>query len=326
MTDIMLHSFNRQIDCIYDEEQYSVRDNGAVLRHSPNGKRPRPTDNCWTFGKPNIKTGYLEIASVRVHRIVATAFHGTPPTSEHIVDHIDTNRQNNRPENLRWLTKLENALLNPITRKKIEFICGSIEAFLENPSLLRNGSLEHNFEWMRTVSPEEAKACKERMYIWSKSNKVPSGGLLGEWVFKPIDNPKDTSEIPDLVMAKTPCAAQRNWRIPSEFPCCPQSKEKESLVAYAEKLKPGNIFSQNHISTSKVLKTAMANDQKSFWVLCENPANSMKPWLLAKVTLQNAIYVHESLGSFFTNEGAEKQFCIAQGLEWTGADSIDEYC
>lgn len=35
------------------------------------------------------------------HRIVATAFHGAPPTSERsLVDHINTNRRNNRPENL----------------------------------------------------------------------------------------------------------------------------------------------------------------------------------------------------------------------------------
>jgi hypothetical protein len=323
MTDVMLDSFNRQLTCSYDQEQYSVRDNGAVLRHSPKGKRQRPTDNCWTFGKPNNKTGYMEIASVRVHRIIATAFHGDPPTREHVVDHIDTNRRNNRPENLRWLTKLENALLNPITLKRIEFICGSVEAFLENPSLLRHGALDRNFEWMRTVSAEEAKACKERMYVWAKSDKNPSGGSLGEWVYKPLENQHDAT---DLVISKTPGAVQLNWRIPSEFPHCPESIKGMSLFSYAENLKPGNIFSQNHILTSTVLKTAISSDQTSFWILCENTANSIKPWSLAKVTLENSTYVHESLGSFFTVEGAEKQFCIAQGLEWTGSDSIDDDC
>jgi len=33
-----------------------------------------------------------------------TAFHGAPPTNDHFVDHIDTNKQNNRPANLRWVT------------------------------------------------------------------------------------------------------------------------------------------------------------------------------------------------------------------------------
>ena len=67
---------------------------------------------------------------------MAYAFLGEPPTNQHVVDHIDTNRQNNRPENLRWLTRLENALLNPITRAKIENICGSIEAFINDPTIL----------------------------------------------------------------------------------------------------------------------------------------------------------------------------------------------
>lgn len=48
---------------------------------------------------------------------IATAFHGEPPSPQYVVDHIDTNCRNNRPENLRWLTRLENALMNPITRK-----------------------------------------------------------------------------------------------------------------------------------------------------------------------------------------------------------------
>ena len=117
--EVSLDDFNLVTECYFRHELYSVRDNGAVFRHSSVSKRNRRLDNIWTFGKLNVTTGYLEIASVRVHRIVATAFHGEPPTKDHVVDHIDTNRQNNRPENLRWVTRLENILLNPITIKRI---------------------------------------------------------------------------------------------------------------------------------------------------------------------------------------------------------------
>ena len=126
----LLEANNSIKECHYKNEHYSVRDDGAVLRHAPNNKPTRSKDNKWTLGKLNNKTGYLEIASVRIHRIVATAFHGEPPTKEHVVDHIDTNKQNNRPGNLRWVTRLENVLLNPITARRIELVCGSVEAFL----------------------------------------------------------------------------------------------------------------------------------------------------------------------------------------------------
>ena len=91
MADI--NDFTREVECIYKDERYAVRDNGAVFRYPRDGKRPRKYDNFWTFGKPNIVHGYMEIASVRVHAIVATASSAPKPTKEHVVDHIDTHRR-----------------------------------------------------------------------------------------------------------------------------------------------------------------------------------------------------------------------------------------
>lgn len=179
----ILDDFEKEVKCIYKNETYSVRDNGSVLRHPKTGKKPRPTDNKWTFGRYNDKTGYAEIAGERVHRIVAIAFIGSPPSSQHVVDHIDTNRRNNRPENLRWVTKLENILLNPITAKKVEYLCGSIENFLKDPSILRDNASDPNFAWMRAVSKEEAAASLERFQNWSKNDKPSAGGSLGEWIY-----------------------------------------------------------------------------------------------------------------------------------------------
>lgn len=97
----LLNEFDEFKECFYKDEQYSVRDNGAVMRHRRRGMRKRKLDNVWSFGTPNHFTGYLDFCGERVHRIVATAFHGAAPSDQHVVDHIDTNRQNNRPENLR---------------------------------------------------------------------------------------------------------------------------------------------------------------------------------------------------------------------------------
>ncbi len=179
-----LNSFKVVVECVYKDEHYSVRDNGAVLRHARKGERIRKYDNQWTFGKPNSRTGYLEIASVRIHRIVATAFHGSPPTKEYVVDHIDTNKQNNRPENLRWVTRLENILLNPITVKRIELTCEcTIEEFLADPAKFRDKFQEPNYKWMTTVSKEKAQASLEKLTNWAKADKPLFGGTLGEWIF-----------------------------------------------------------------------------------------------------------------------------------------------
>ena len=187
-----IDDFTCEVECIYKDERYAVRDNGAVFRYPRDGKRPRRYDNFWTFGKPNIVHGYMEIASVRIHAIVATAFLGPKPTKEHVVDHIDTNRRNNRVENLRWVTRLENILDNPITRKRIILRCGSIEAFLANPSLLRENELPLDLRWMRTGTNAEAQVSKKRLLEWAESDKEPSGGSLGAWVFNPSEKSTST--------------------------------------------------------------------------------------------------------------------------------------
>ena len=201
MSDI--DDFTREVECIYKDERYAVRDNGAVFRYPREGKRPRKYDNFWTFGKPNVVHGYMEIASVRIHAIVATAFLGPKPTKEHVVDHIDTNRRNNRVENLRWVTRLENILDNAITRKRITLRCGSIEAFLANPSLLRENELPPNLKWMRTVTNAEAQVSKKRLLEWAESDKEPSGGSLGAWVFDPSEKSASYSQQSQISVLDT---------------------------------------------------------------------------------------------------------------------------
>lgn len=44
------------------------------------------------------------------HQLVCMAFHGLPPSKDCEVRHLDSNSFNNVPENLRWGTRVENAL------------------------------------------------------------------------------------------------------------------------------------------------------------------------------------------------------------------------
>lgn len=44
ITTVDVNEFDNEKECIFKTERYSVRDNGAVLRHTPIGKRARPSD------------------------------------------------------------------------------------------------------------------------------------------------------------------------------------------------------------------------------------------------------------------------------------------
>ena len=51
MTNVDINDFNEEKTCVYKDETYSVRDNGAVLRHSKENGKNRKNDNIWTFGR-----------------------------------------------------------------------------------------------------------------------------------------------------------------------------------------------------------------------------------------------------------------------------------
>jgi len=283
VTNVDVNDFNEEKICVYENETYSVRNNGAVLRHSKNGGKNRKNDNIWTFGEVK-KTGYMEIVSARIHRIVATAFHGEPPTFQHVVDHIDTNRQNNRPENLRWVTRFENILLNPITCKKIELLCGCpIKEILEDISILKKHTLPPEISWMKTVSQEEADESLERWLNWiEKSKNSNSKNWLlvdGKW----------------LIKSKTRGAAQRAghraYRNPVEFLCCPQIKGDDPLESYFNNIKAGDIFYKEESYEHKIIDAALSPDHKTLYVKCKNNEVTDACEIIV-VTYENGVYVH----------------------------------
>lgn len=326
MERIMLDRFGREVVCTYRGEAYRVRDNGAVRRLQREGRRRRPLDEAWTFGNSSKSTGYMHMATATVHRIVATAFHGIPPTKSHVVDHVDTNRRNNRPENLRWVTRLENLLLNPITAKRIEAAYGSIEAFLDDPSSPLENMLSQDFEWMRTVSSKEASVSRERLLAWASSEGMPSGGTLAEWIFRPsvtVETPTEPEN--PVVQSDTPGAVQRKWRVPAKFPNCPGNTSEGALTEYRERLQNGAVFAVTPFGQSTAVSAEISQTGDALIVHCSHE-DSVKNWSAAKVTIELGCFVHQSLGTFFTFEGAQKEFTLARGLTWEGGDTFDDYC
>lgn len=329
MTATNVNEFSLEKKCTYKGERYSVRDNGAILRHQRSGKRARSDDNKWTFGKENSANPYLHISNIRIHRIVATAFHGEPPEPTYVVDHIDSNCRNNRPENLRWLTRLENALKNPATRKKIEYLCGSIEAFLDNPSILKEVQGEPNFKWMRTVTPEEAKNCKQRMDIWATTDngsrgsvsKINHSSSFGARAYKPLQAWEvGLGREPGLELALTPRCAQYMWRATAYFPSCPDDFGADPLGDYFQNLKVGEVLANTDgdcddiCSSLTVLESVIRKDKSLILVMC---ARADRKWSIIGIELheKSKHFIHFKLGTYWSKIEADKAFSLKMELE-----------
>lgn len=329
----LLHAFEKQCEIYFKEEIYIVRDNGAVLRRGRPHGRQRKLDDVWTFGSLDRHSGYLNIAGRVVHRIVATAFHGQAPSREHVVDHIDTNRQNNRVENLRWVTRLDNILLNPITCARIVQAFGSLETFFDNPSARTVPS----WEWMRTVSKVEAEESRVRLLAWALAGKTSRVGALGEWLYRAAPRVVATANLNRSVAdsetesepldspSLTASAFQRKWRTPTEFPECPEAVSSDAINAYLERLRPGTVFGRNRFGESTVSVASIGPDG-SLSVVCQDPS-AFKRWSHARVFIEADRFCHESGGTFFEQNGAMKTHCIAIGAphdDYNG--SIDDFC
>jgi hypothetical protein len=94
-------------------EAYSISEYGEVKRvifgqngHEPKTLKATPDGDGYldvTLARPGAKPKMM-----RVHRLVAMAFHGPAPSEKHIVAHNDGTRTNNHYSNLRWATQKEN--------------------------------------------------------------------------------------------------------------------------------------------------------------------------------------------------------------------------
>ncbi|MFA6677209.1 MAG: HNH endonuclease signature motif containing protein [Bacteroidales bacterium] len=331
---ISVNDFTIERQCEFKGRSYLVRDNGAILRNPKIEGRVSKLDNQWTFGRKNSKTGYMMLSNVRVHQIVATAFHGEAPEENMVIDHKDTNRCNNRPDNLAWVTRLENVLNNPITRKRIAIKCGSVENFLNNPANYRNKFGEPNLSWMCTVSRKDATNCKRNLERWAKVDNNMSqlqGKGLGDWIFKDEEASNNDSfntiwnkKTYGLKESLTENAMQQNWKITTEFPLCPKNASKNALKDYLNKIHEGKLFCKNDVYESIAYISELSEDNNILAVITSS--NNVKKYSLTTVTFDNGKYIHYNKGSFFEEIGAIKYMTLELGKDWTGGDVFDDQC
>lgn len=134
------------------------------------------------------------------------------------------------------------------------------------------------------------------------------------------------TQLRPLVISETPGVLQRNWKTPARFPLCPDTLVEAPLLTYFEKLFVGDIAVITPWGKTTIGDTAMTQDGNSILLLGEHGDDAIKPWSLMQITFDNGYFVHESHGMFFSRDGAEKAFTLAQGLPWDGEDTIDDYC
>ncbi len=303
----LLDVYEKQMNVIYKNELYSVRDNGAVMRHPKDLSKPRKLDNNWTFGSINMDNGYLYFSREAVHRIVAFAFLGNPINASYVVDHIDTNRRNNRADNLRWVTRFENIFLNEITRKKIELLCNcSAEEIMNDITILQKVNLPPNLSWMKVVSKEEAIISKERWLKWIKEAKRRE-----DFDF----------DIKEYLLNKT-----SNKKV-GKYPFEPTGINP-SLKEYSDNLKVGNVFYEkkyfNEI-TQFTITDFYYNSIKDILTIATCIKGGVKSYYLTTVVRKYDEFIYDTR-SFFDPNGVEKYMTLAKGLEWTGGDVFDDFC
>lgn len=95
-----------KIECT--NNYYACEDGSIFSAYSQKKLKPRVMKNGYSKVYITCKSG--KRIEMLVHRLICEAFHGFPPDDNSCVNHIDCNKENNRPENLEWCSHEENMI------------------------------------------------------------------------------------------------------------------------------------------------------------------------------------------------------------------------
>ncbi len=140
-------------------------------------------------------------------------------------------------------------------------------------------------------------------------------------------------EESNLIKAKSPETAwQIKWKTPTDFMCCPTSIEGDPIQDYYDRLVIGKDYNSTtfyggDVSVQQVLDKAYIKEDNTIIVLSINASpGCIKPYALSKIYYFDGKFIHESLSTFFEEDGGRKYFILHQGLEWTRGDVFDDFC
>jgi hypothetical protein len=167
---------------------------GHSLRASNLGRVQPSINGIKTFGGEK-SDGYRTIKIGKqllrlVHRIICTAFHGQPPTPDHVVNHIDYNKSNNHKDNLEWVTQSYNVLhakqlygQNPVSNKR------KIYQYTKDKSTL----LAVYDDTSTAAKQTGTNRCSivQMCNNWKNRTRTSAGGFY--WEYAPIEVPPPPS-------------------------------------------------------------------------------------------------------------------------------------
>ena len=133
-------------------------------------------------------------------------------------------------------------------------------------------------------------------------------------------------EEPVMYDSLTPNVKQLNWKTPTEFLCCPSADTELSLQAYVNNLEKGKPFTHdNYDNHSDAMDFGINEGEHALYVLTFR-TDGLKHYGLCKIFIEDGFYIHESVTTYWDENGAKQGMASALGQKWNGPDSIDNYC
>ena len=225
----------------------------------------------------------------------------------------------------------------------------------------RQKTLMEAGEWFCVLPKEESDKCRKHLDRWvqedNKFKQFPGERKgIGEWIYEDncsnrLDNllksdwtameqrksyakqrveieaePIRFNEEQSLAIkdSLTPGAKQVNWKVLTEFPLCPSFSSESPLEEYLGNLVQDKTFCQNNQYHSEIVKAELSLDRSHISVI--TTTSGATNYALTEIRYENGFFIHKSIRTFFSKEGAEKYYTLSIGKEWTGGDVLEDFC